>query len=337
MILVCLLLGRRLAAERLHARCDGKEHKDADVVGKVRVAPEGDGVVEVKQQECAAEKVGGRERSKPADDVVDRLPGLRGFLSVFVVGHGEAAEGAAEAAAGLDGEGHACIEHVVARVEAVPVCTGHVRGNKTPDAERGREAQIDVVLEPAARVDVPRVRELLEALAKLDAEKVDLGELVPLCHSLFVAAVVSETGHCACALGQEPGKVVFVAGEIDRQVKVEPLCRKRKIAVPCCAEVVDGVCASENESDRAQQTAPKLLESNPVGRRGHALGVLESRAIDEVRIVSVLAAGSREESAEPEAEAVELKHTWAIHNFHAFLAFFQLACVLSAIQIVECK
>jgi hypothetical protein len=104
---------------------------------------------------------------------------------------------------------------------------GHTRGCKSSERAPeprflpfGRDAEVDVVLEPLVSVHVPRLEVCLRVLRCLDRPRVDVCDTVPA--RLLggrVDAVVAQARQDARALGQRPYAVVFCAGDEAEGVK----------------------------------------------------------------------------------------------------------------------
>ncbi len=90
------------------------------------------------------------------------------------------------------------------------------------------EPLVDVAEHPRVGVDVEGLDEVLELLARLELEHVDVGGAVPLGPAgLLVAAVVAQPGDDAGALGQQPRGDVLGQDDLDPHVEVEAALDER--------------------------------------------------------------------------------------------------------------
>jgi hypothetical protein len=109
----------------------------------------------------------------------------------------------------------------VAGVESVPNSRNEEGNVLSKSSKAARNAQVDVVAQPAISGKVPVLTDLLQGLCSLESNNSDVGRCVPLQISVLILTIVSDSNEDVSGLGKEPGNVVLRALESSGPPNVE--------------------------------------------------------------------------------------------------------------------
>eukprot|EP00053_Salpingoeca_punica_P008099 m.73314 g.73314 ORF g.73314 m.73314 type:complete len:470 (-) comp14449_c0_seq2:167-1576(-) len=303
-----------------------EEHRDDDkVADKEDAAPDLDRAPEGEQDKGQREVVEADAGHNKGNKVVGALTnGLEA----------DGADGVANLARGLRVQSSADEREEVARVQAVP------DGAEEHGQVHGLRAVVHDIAQPFLRLDVPVVKDGLEAGGKLNLGHNDVGDLVPLGIAALVVAVEAKAGGVVGAVSQDPSKVVLHAHKDRAQPQVHQ--RVGQVARAVEVRVLQGGQGQREAEGRrhlgdanAEECAENLLDADAKG--AGCLAILVG-ALDERAVVGEKVHRAGKVAREEEDVAEELQQAWRLGGGILLLHLVELGIALAlALAVVDAE